>query len=146
MNGTTTSSTGLDELRAIIANDGYAMTFQSFGQYRTALLREINVLSLRDGLNNSARHIAAEVASLTPLNEDTQDILGRPNFTCISIAHRLRQLGHDIENRAENEQAAVVHFLLNMYERHGAEWREHANAYLRTNPATPASKPEGGAA
>lgn len=28
-------------LRALIADDSYAMTFQSFGQYRTALLREL---------------------------------------------------------------------------------------------------------
>lgn len=89
----------------------------------------------------SAAQAAPNEVRLTPLNEDTQDILGRPNFTCISIAQRLRELGRDIKNRAENEQAAVVHFLLNMYEQHGADWRERANEYLRT-ASTPT---EGGA-
>lgn len=28
-------------MRALIADDSYAMTFQSFGQYRAALLREL---------------------------------------------------------------------------------------------------------
>ena len=28
-------------MRALIADDSYAMTFQSFGRYRTALLREL---------------------------------------------------------------------------------------------------------
>lgn len=29
----------LDELVALIANDAYAISFQTFGQYRTALLK-----------------------------------------------------------------------------------------------------------
>ena len=29
-------------LRALIANDSYAITFQTMGQYRTALLKEID--------------------------------------------------------------------------------------------------------
>lgn len=31
----------LAQLAALVANDGWAMTFQSLGQYRTALLKEI---------------------------------------------------------------------------------------------------------
>jgi len=31
----------LQLIRSLIADDAYAMTFQSFGQYRTALLKEI---------------------------------------------------------------------------------------------------------
>jgi hypothetical protein len=31
----------MDEIRELIASDSYAMTFQSLGQYRTALLRAI---------------------------------------------------------------------------------------------------------
>jgi hypothetical protein len=33
-------------LRDIIANDAYAATFQSFGQYRTALLQHIDTAAL----------------------------------------------------------------------------------------------------
>ena len=31
-----------NDIRSLIANDGFAMSFQSMGQYRTALLREID--------------------------------------------------------------------------------------------------------
>lgn len=82
---------------------------------------------------------AADDVRLTPLNEDTGDIFGRPNFTCTRIAQRLRDLGRDIKNRAANEQAAVIHFLLNMYEQHGADWRAHAEEYLRTPTAAQAA-------
>jgi hypothetical protein len=77
---------------------------------------------------------AREAVKLTPLNEDTMDILGRPNFTCIRIAARLREMGRAIPDRAEHEQAAVVHFLLNMYEQHGADWRAKAEEFLKRTP------------
>lgn len=96
-----------------------------------------HVLKLAQSTAASAQAAPAEVR-LTPLNEDTQDILGRPNFTCIRIAQRLRELGVDIKKRAENEQAAVVHFLLNMYEQHGTAWRERTEEYLRATSATAA--------
>ncbi|KQQ93652.1 hypothetical protein [Massilia sp. Leaf139] len=89
--------------------------------------------------NDVERAMEAEIADLRahaarhhllPLNEDTQFILGRPNFACAGIANRLRQLGHDIQRRAESEQAAVIHFLLNLYQQHGAAWRERASDYL----------------
>jgi hypothetical protein len=38
----TTTQAATDKLRALIADDSYAMTFQSMGQYRTALLREFD--------------------------------------------------------------------------------------------------------
>jgi hypothetical protein len=64
------------------------------------------------------------------LNEHTRFILGRPNFTCIRAAHRMRELGHDIEHQAEAEQAAVIYLMLSMYLKHGVNWQTHCNAYL----------------
>ena len=32
----------LSEIRALISDDGYAITFQTMGQYRTALLRALD--------------------------------------------------------------------------------------------------------
>ncbi|MES2350184.1 MAG: hypothetical protein V4641_21660, partial [Pseudomonadota bacterium] len=72
---------------------------------------------------------------LPELNEDLRDILGRPNFTCISIATRLRQMGQTIKPRAEEEQAAVIHLFLSHYLKHGAAWRETVGAFLDGNPA-----------
>jgi hypothetical protein len=69
--------------------------------------------------------------SMVPLDEHTKFILGRPNFTCIRAASRMRQLGHDIEPKADAEQAAVIHLMLTMYQKHGAAWREHCHAYLQ---------------
>lgn len=34
----------IKRLRALIADDAHALTFQTFGQYRTALLREIDAM------------------------------------------------------------------------------------------------------
>ena len=67
-------------------------------------------------------------------NEDTEWILGRPNFSCAAIARRLVQLGHRIEPRAEAEQAAVIYWMLCLYEKHGEDWRAKAQEYLRHGP------------
>lgn len=76
---------------------------------------------------------------LLPLNEQTIMILGRPNFACSFTAQRMRELGHKIKRTSQDEQAAVIHMLINMYQRHGDAWFEHANAYLESgrSAATP---------
>ena len=60
------------------------------------------------------------------LNEDTRFILGRPNFWCGSIARRLRELGHKIEEKAEEEQAYVIYLMLGLYEKHNGNdgWKQ----------------------
>ncbi|GEM_PF-465123 len=50
-----------------------------------------------------------------PDNEATRAILGRPNFMCHDLAHLLRKRGDSIPLRAEDEQAAVLLFMLNSY-------------------------------
>jgi hypothetical protein len=74
---------------------------------------------------------APEATDLTILNDDLIAILGRPNFTCIRIAQALRLCGADIKSKAEDEQAAVIHFLLMRYMRHGSDWAKHADIDLR---------------
>lgn len=64
------------------------------------------------------------------LNDDTRWILGRPNFACGGIAQALRVLGQSIECKAEAEQAAVIHWMLTLWEAHGAGWREAADRVL----------------
>ena len=63
---------------------------------------------------------------LLPLNDDTRWILGRPNFWCYSVAQVLREDGHEIPTKAEEEQAAVIHWLLHLYLEHGDQWRKVA--------------------
>ncbi len=66
------------------------------------------------------------------LNEDTRFILGRPNFWCHAIAQRMRELGHEIPNKAEEEQAHVINLMLEHYEKHGTNWRSELETYLRS--------------
>ena len=66
------------------------------------------------------------------LNEETKWIFGMPLFECAVLAQRLRELGHDINFKAEDEQAHVIHFFLSKYEEHGENWRSYASSYLRS--------------
>jgi len=70
--------------------------------------------------------------TLPPLNEQLIEILGRPNFGCIRLAQALRAGGHVIKTKAEHEQAAVLHFLLGHYLKHGDRWAETAQAEIKT--------------
>ncbi|WP_298702601.1 hypothetical protein [uncultured Variovorax sp.] len=68
---------------------------------------------------------------LAILNDDLIAILGRPNFACIQLAQALRLCDVEIKTKAEHEQAAVIHFLLTRYVRHGKDWAKQADADLR---------------
>jgi hypothetical protein len=76
------------------------------------------------------------------LDDETRWILGRPNFMCAPIARQLRAKGHVIAEKAEDEQAVAIHWMLCLHEEHGASWRDHANAYLKAE--TDPSPGEGG--
>lgn len=65
-------------------------------------------------------------AGAPPLDDEMRDILGRPCFTLIVMAQLLRGMGHDIKTRAEDEQAASIHWMLDLYMKHGSEWRTEA--------------------
>lgn len=68
--------------------------------------------------------------SLSELTPGLIDILGRPNFTCIRLAQLLRLSGAEIAKKAEAEQAAVIHYLLGFYLKHGNQWAEKADEDL----------------
>lgn len=59
------------------------------------------------------------------LDEHLVAILGRPNFACAPIAQVLRAKGRAIPRRAEHEQAAVIHYMLSAYLRHGEAWADY---------------------
>lgn len=81
-------------------------------------------------LGFQAARAMSTTPSTIPLNKETRAILGRICFQCIGIAKRLREQGHEIRPRAEDEQAAVIHFLLNCYLSHGAGWADEAERRL----------------
>lgn len=64
------------------------------------------------------------------LNKHTIEILGKPNFTCAAHAQLFRLDGQAIPYKAEAEQAAVIYWLLCVYEEHGDKWREVAGSKL----------------
>lgn len=65
------------------------------------------------------------------LNNETKFILGRPNFWCGQISHILREKGHNIPRKSEEEQAHVIHWMLGLYEQHGDNWRTEFESYLK---------------
>ena len=63
-------------------------------------------------------------SKLFNLDEDAIFILGRPNFWCGPIAHLMAADGHEVAKKAEDEQAAVIYFMLQMREDHGDTWKD----------------------
>lgn len=61
---------------------------------------------------------------LTALDDDLRWILSRPSFWCIHPAAVLRADGKQIKTRAEDEQASVIHWLLNLYITHGSGFEQ----------------------
>ncbi len=57
--------------------------------------------------------------TMTP---ELQHILGRPNFACAKMAALMRKAGYEIPEKAEAEQAHVIHWLVCLYLKHGKRW------------------------
>lgn len=74
--------------------------------------------------------LAEQRPTLPPLDDTLRDILGRICFTLIPLVHALRAAGHEIAHKAEDEQAAAIHWMLGHYFTHGADWRTAAAADL----------------
>ncbi|MBL5919737.1 hypothetical protein I7V28_01125 [Lelliottia amnigena] len=68
--------------------------------------------------------------TIPPLDEHLMAILGRPNFLCAGLAECLRVGGNDIPRKSECEQATVIHWMLKLYLKHGANWSNEANNEL----------------
>jgi hypothetical protein len=76
------------------------------------------------------------------LNKDLQEILGRANFECGGIARTLRLGGFEIGHRADEEQAAVIHWTLKQYLQHGDNWKKEANKLLDSYRAIQKDPPD----
>ena len=77
----------------------------------------------------------AQAGTLLKMNDELLEILGRPNFKCTHVAEALRAGGQKIPHRAEDEQAAVILFLLNHYLADQANWWTNARAALQAMAA-----------
>lgn len=101
------------------------------GQYALELCRFARRLS------TPAAPQADEWVKCAEMDDELRRILGRPNFACVGIAERLRELGQDIERKAESEQAAAIHWMMSLYVQHGADWLKKGNALLEDRPQPP---------
>lgn len=54
------------------------------------------------------------------------DVLGSPVFRLHPIWMALREVGVEIKQRYEDEQAAALHFLIPFALEHGLDWQRHA--------------------
>lgn len=79
-------------------------------------------------------NVPLERRVMPPLNDEIEWILGRPCFAVAGIARRLHELKlYDVARKAESEQAAALHWMLNLYFTHGLAWRDEAEKVLRHN-------------
>lgn len=76
-----------------------------------------------------------EPALSIELTDDVRFILGFICFQCMHIVQALRLGGREINTKAEDEQAAAIHFMLNHYLADRENWRENVNAELRAMAA-----------
>lgn len=65
-------------------------------------------------------------------DDTVKEILGRPNFACAGIANVLRKKGFEIDYKAEAEQARVLYWMLEMYEKHGVDWKAECEKILKS--------------
>lgn len=80
-----------------------------------------------------AEHMSAQ--QLPPLEGDMLEILGKPNFTVAGLAQRLMQLKlYPTHHKSEVEQATALHWMLNLYLKHGAAWRDEGEKILKGEP------------
>lgn len=70
------------------------------------------------------KQVDCMVSDGLPLNAEVEWILGRPNFWCSSLAEALRAKGFEIERRSEAEQAFCIYWMLGLYLKDRAGWRE----------------------
>lgn len=88
-------------------------------------------------LSTNATPPRPEWVKCSEMDDDLRWILGRPNFACSGIAQHLRKQGQEVKCKAEDEQAAAIHWMLKLYVEHGPEWRKEASALLRECPNPP---------
>ncbi|WP_323158271.1 hypothetical protein [Pseudomonas viridiflava] len=74
--------------------------------------------------NQNSSNINESIVDL-PLTADLRSILGMQSFCCMSQAKILRALGYEIAERAEDEQAATIHWMLTHYMKDPDNWRSN---------------------
>ncbi|EFQ62430.1 hypothetical protein PFWH6_3956 [Pseudomonas fluorescens WH6] len=74
----------------------------------------------------------AAVPVIPELTAELRWIFGLMCFQCIHYAQGLRRLGRSIPEKAEHEQAAVIHWMLSHYMKDPVNWRLNAAAEMKS--------------
>ncbi len=74
--------------------------------------------------------LAKAEKSIIKLNKKIQFIFDRRNFGSEIIPLFLRPPGYEIPDKAEDEQAHVIHWILCFYAKHGEAWKDEADKVL----------------
>lgn len=64
-------------------------------------------------------------------DDETRRILGMPNFSCGQVARKLREMGYKCEEKAEAEQALVIHLMLVFKNEYGENWIKEFFEYIK---------------
>ncbi|MFP3756823.1 hypothetical protein [Cupriavidus sp. SIMBA_020] len=93
---------------------------------------------------NSAELAPGTLPYPTEPTDALLDVLGLMLYTTTPIAHALRAAGTDIPKRCEEEQAHVLHWLIQLALQHGVQWRERARNRIEELQAATQSSGEVG--
>lgn len=74
------------------------------------------------------------------LTPELREVLGMPMWETGTLARAFRAAGHDIQPKAEAEQAFVLHWLTLLVLEHGSGWRSAAAGVVEAMAAA-AGKP-----
>ena len=91
---------------------------------------------LQERLTAAGQRIDA-LTSPPELTAELRWIFGLMCFQCIHYAQGLRRMGREIPEKAEHEQAAVIHWMFGHYIKDPANWRHNATAEMKA--VTPAA-------
>lgn len=115
----------------------------------------VTVFSVRAGspdqghtvpLFNREQVVAALKAGceMPAMTASLREVLGTPVHTMIPLVRVLQAADPSIESRYESEQAALLHWMLSFWFKHGDDWRKFAaeeigrmRTQLEANPAVP---------
>jgi hypothetical protein len=96
------------------------------------LRAERDALQLRlNAADERIDQLATPPAIVPELTAELRYIFGMMCFQCITPAQALRRLGHSIAKKAEDEQAATIHWMFGHYMKDPANWRQNATADLK---------------
>jgi hypothetical protein len=101
---------------------------------RRIIEADVRIRELEEQLADRDAHSVRDAERVYPddLTPELREVLGWPNFKCGPIAHLMVAAGAEIKPKSEDEQAAVLHWLVKLVFAHGKDWKEAAWADIRS--------------